>query len=153
QSTERKTSTARDLATGSAHAASDQNTAASAGGSGGNKSGFSSIPWNVHLKIIWVSSGLALVGVPGAFGAHVDVPVIITTWIGLSAYIAKAVGTHLDKDTLSKIVVGVFTYASFFMLGYKSATAAAAYTGFGTLPAIVVNSGLNGVITYVYGRA
>ena len=116
-------------------------------------SSFRNVPWNVHAKIIWASAGLAFVGVPGAFAAHADIPIITSAWAGLSVYLIDAAGINMDKASILKLVAGVLTAITSFIIGYKTATTAAAYTGIGTVPAIVVNAGLNGIVTYSYGRA
>jgi len=52
-----------------------------------------------------------------------------------------------------KVATGVLAGATSFPGGVKLADSDFALTGVGTVPAIVVNAGLNGVITWPAGRA
>jgi uncharacterized protein (DUF697 family) len=93
------------------------------------------------------------VGIVGAFGAHADIPFLIGIWVKMTLEIADCMGRKLDKDRAKKLVTGVITGIGGFVGGVKLANTYFAYTGIGTIPAILANVGTNGSLTYIYGKA
>lgn len=112
------------------------------------------VPSNMNMTIIRTAAGLGVVGLFSAFaGPHADLLAIAPTWSGLLVKLADQSGQHLDKDTALKIASGVLMGVSAFGGGVKLASSAFAYSGVGTLPAVILNGGLNAVLTYLFGRA
>jgi len=111
------------------------------------------IPLKMRTKIIWSAVTAGAIGVPGAFGAHADVPLLAGIWATLLVLLAKDAGAELDKAKATKIVAAIFLGISFFGTGFKLANTYFAYTVIGTLPAIIANVGANGSITYLFGKA
>jgi uncharacterized protein (DUF697 family) len=111
------------------------------------------LPLRMKTAIGW-SAGLAgAVGVPGAFAAHGDVPILIGIWTTLLVRLAFLAGKDLDKGKAAKIVAGVLLAIGGFAGGVKLMTTAIAYTGIGTIPAMVANAGANATLTYFFGRS
>src|SRR4051794_16777769 len=107
----------------------------------------------MRTKIIWSSVTAGAVGIPGAFGAHADVLILIGIWTTLLVLLAKDAGSDLDKAKATKIVAAITVGISFFGTGFKLANTYFAYTVLGTLPAIIANVSANGGITYLFGNA
>jgi uncharacterized protein (DUF697 family) len=111
------------------------------------------LPFPMKTAIGW-SAGLAgAVGVPGAFVAHADVPILVGIWITLLVRLAVLAGKDLDKGKAAKIVAGVLLATGGFAGGVKLMTTAIAYTGVGTVPAVIANAGANATLTYFFGRS
>jgi uncharacterized protein (DUF697 family) len=111
-------------------------------------------PWSAKLIVIKTALVTSVAGVGGAFlGPHADVPAIIAAWIAMVVALADDAGATMSKDTALKIVTTVAAGVGLAMAGVKAGTTAFAWTGIGTVPAVVTNCGLNAVVTYVFGRA
>ena len=69
------------------------------------------------------------------------------------ASISEDAGVHVDRDKLLKIATGVLLGVGGLLGGMKMANTYFAYTGIGTIPAVVANAGMNAVATWLAGRA
>jgi uncharacterized protein (DUF697 family) len=107
----------------------------------------------MKATILATSVGLGTVGLFGAFAAHSDLLAITPAWTHMFLRLAKQAGKTLDKDRAVKITSGVLMGATALIGGIKLANTYFAYSGVGTIPAIVVNAGVNGVLTWLAGRA
>lgn len=103
--------------------------------------------------ILWHSLAAGGVGIPGAFAAHGDLVAITAIGVTLFIQLAVKAGKQMDKATATKIVAGVLAGIGGFAGGVKLANTYFAYTGVGTVPAIVVNAGANAGLTYLFGKA
>lgn len=111
------------------------------------------LPSNMQRTILWTSLGLGGVGLFGAFTAHADLVVIAPSWAGLIIKLADQAGHELDRDKALKIATGVALGVAGFVGGVKLANTYLAYTGVGTIPAMLANASANGVLTYLMGKA
>jgi len=111
------------------------------------------IPLRMKTAIVWSAVLAGAVGVPGAFGAHADVLALTAIWITLLIRLGILAGKDIEKGTAAKIVAGVLLGIGGFAGGVKLMTTAVAYTGIGTIPAIIVNAGANAALTYYFGRS
>ena len=111
------------------------------------------LPWNMHKTIIAATLGLGGVGIFGAFGAHADLAAISSAWVAMFATLAVQAGKPLEKATVLKIVAGIMLGVGGFVGGVKLANTYFAYTGVGTVAAMIINSSANAALTYVTGRA
>ena len=108
-------------------------------------------PLNIQSCIIKHSIGAAAVGVPGAFAAHADVPVLVGIWGKMIYNIAQHAKKDISSDTAAKIAVSIGMTAGTFAATGKVANTYFAVSGVGTPLAILFNSSLNGVSTYAIG--
>ncbi len=111
------------------------------------------IPGAMHDTIIWTTITTGAVGVAGAFGAHADLPVIAAAWATMFVKLAAKSGNAMSRDTALKVATGVIVGVGTFATGVKVATTWIAYTGIGTVPAILANVSTNGALTYMVGRS
>jgi uncharacterized protein (DUF697 family) len=111
------------------------------------------IPLNMKTTITTTSIGLGAVGIFGAFAAHSDLLAIAPAWTGMFLRLANQAGKPMERDRVLKVVTGVLVGVTSFVGGVKLANSYFAYTGIGTIPAIVVNAGVNGTLTWLAGRA
>lgn len=111
------------------------------------------IPLNMQATIIRRSLAAGGIGIPGAFGAHLDVAPIAVVWTEMLVRLAGQARREMDKAKAAKIVAGVLAGIGIFKVGFKAANTYFAYTGIGTVPAVLANVGVNGVATYLFGRA
>jgi uncharacterized protein (DUF697 family) len=112
------------------------------------------LPWGTKVIIFKAAVATSVAGVGGAFlGPHVDVPAIVAIWVGLVIALADDAGAAMSKDTALKIATTVAAGVALAMAGVKAGTTVFAWTGIGTVPAVVLNCGLNAAVTYVFGRA
>jgi len=111
------------------------------------------IPLRMKTRIMWSSAAAGAVGVPGAFGAHLDLMAITAIWATLLVMLADQAGSSLDKAKAAKIVAAILAGITFFGTGFKLANTYFAYTGIGTIPAVIANVGANAGITYLFGNA
>ena len=111
------------------------------------------LPVRMKATILWSALAAGAVGIPGAFGAHADVPVLLGIWTTLLIRLASQAGESMSKATAAKVAAGVLVGIGGFQAGVKLATTYFAYTGVGTIPAIIVNAGANASLTYIFGRA
>jgi uncharacterized protein (DUF697 family) len=111
------------------------------------------VPWKMHLTIIWTAAGLGGVGLFSAFAAHADIAVISAAWTGMLVTLAVQAGHSLSKDGALKIVAGILFAVGGLAGGIKLANTYFAYTGVGTVPAMIVNAGANATLTYIVGKA
>lgn len=112
-----------------------------------------SINPSVHTKITSAAALAGAVGVPGSFAAHADVWVLGLVWAGLFTTIADATGTTFTRHERTRIIKGVLAGAAAFIGGMKAATTVIAYTGVGTIPAMLANASINATFTYTFGMA
>lgn len=112
-----------------------------------------SIPFWMHFTIIGTSIVLGVEGPVGAFAPHVDIGVIIAAWSFMFVALAALAGGQMERDKGLKIAAGLIAAMGGLAMGVKIANAWAAYTGFGTIPAMVCNAGTNALVTYMIGRA
>lgn len=113
----------------------------------------SSISLKMNGHILTAAVSAAGVGIPGALaGPHADVPALIAIWTALFLTLANDAGAAMSKDQAMKLATGVALAVGSFAGGVKLATTVAAWTGAATLPAVVANLSLNGVITWLVGR-
>ena len=112
----------------------------------------SSIPDSMRRTIRAVSWSLGVEGFFGVFTAHWDLGIIAAAWTGMFASLANQAGHKLDRDTAYKLALGIAIGVGGFAVGYKIAATTIAYTGVGTLPAMVANAGTNGLVTHVVGN-
>ena len=110
------------------------------------------IPLDMKATILKTTIGLGAVGLFGAFAAHGDIVAVGAAWGHMFAKLAKQAGRRLDSDRALKIASGVLVGASSFLGGMKIANTYLAYTGVGTIPAAAINSGTNGLLTWLVGR-
>lgn len=110
---------------------------------------------NLKIKtcIARSSFAAAAVGVPGAFAAHGDIPVLTGIWANMIYRLAKHSECPMDMATAARIAGSIAVSMAAMSAGVKAANSYFAYTGVGTLPAIVANAGANGVGTWLVGRA
>lgn len=111
------------------------------------------LPWRMHQTIIWSSLSTAVAGVPGAFMAHGDVMIIAAIWTTMLIALAKQSGATMEKAKAAKIIAGVLAGIGGFAGGVKLANTYFAYTGVGTVPAMIINAGANAILTYLFGKA
>jgi Domain of unknown function (DUF697) len=109
------------------------------------------IPSGMRATVAWTAAGLGTMGLFTAFAAHADVGAITTAWSGMFIRLAHQADLELDKDDALKIAAGVLVGIGGLAAGVKLANTWLAYTGVGTLPAMVCNAGTNGAVTYVIG--
>lgn len=113
----------------------------------------SGLTLRMKTTILTTSLGLGAVGVFGAFAAHSDILAIAPAWVAMFASISEDAGVHVDRDKLLKIATGVLLGVGGLLGGMKMANTYFAYTGIGTIPAVVANAGMNAVATWLAGRA
>lgn len=113
----------------------------------------SKIPWSMHRVILYASGGLGAVGIPGAFAAHADVPVIATVWAGMFCALAVLAGKPMDKYLALKVAGGLLLALSGMIEGIKLANTYFAASLIATPYAVAANMALNAGITYNVGRA
>jgi uncharacterized protein (DUF697 family) len=113
----------------------------------------SQLPLEMKGTILATSLGLGAVGLFGAFAAHSDLMAITPAWTHMFLKLAKQAGKSLSKDTALKVVTGVLVGAMGLLGGIKLANSYFAYSGVGTVPAVQVNGSVNGVLTWLAGRA
>jgi len=111
------------------------------------------IPLRMKTTIAWSAASAGAIGIPGAFAAHFDIPVLVGIWSNLLVRLAIQAGRDIEKGVAAKIVAGVLLAIGGFAGGVKLMTTALAYTGVGTVPAIIANSGANATLTYFFGRS
>lgn len=111
------------------------------------------IPLNMQATILRRSLVAGGIGIPGAFGAHLDVAPLAALWTEMLLRLAGQAGQEMEKAKAAKIVAGVLAGIGTFKMGFKAANTYFAYTGIGTVPAIVANASVNGVATYLFGRS
>lgn len=111
------------------------------------------IPANMNGTILWTAGSLGGVGLFSAFAAHADVAVITGAWATMLVTLAVQAGHSLDKDKALKIVAGVLLGVGGLVGGTKLATTYFAYTGVGTIPAMLANASANATLTYLVGKA
>lgn len=111
------------------------------------------IPFGMRTRIICSSVTVGAVGIPGALGAHLDVVAIAGIWGNLLLMLGKQAGAEFDKAKATKIVAVILAGVGLFGTGFKLANTYFAYTGIGTIPAVVLNAGANASITYLFGKA
>ncbi len=92
-------------------------------------------------------------GLFSAFAAHADVPVITAAWATMIVTLAVQAGHSLSKDKALKIVAGILIGVGGIAAGAKIATTYCAYTGVGTIPAMLMNASANATFTYLVGKA
>lgn len=109
----------------------------------------------LDMKTTILASSLSLggVGLLGAFAAHSDLLAIAPAWSAMFIKIARQGGRSLDKNKALKIATGVLAGAGSLIGGIKLANTYFAYTGVGTVPAVLINGSVNGVLTWLAGRA
>jgi uncharacterized protein (DUF697 family) len=107
----------------------------------------------MKTAIVWSATAAGVVGVPGAFGAHADVLALVAIWTALMVRLGILAGKEIEKGVAAKVVAGVLVGIGGFAGGVKLMTTAIAYTGIGTIPAIIVNSSANATLTYYFGRS
>jgi len=101
----------------------------------------------------WAALGLGAEGFFGVFAAHADLGAITAAWITMFIALAAEAGTELDKATAMKIATGIVVGIGGMAAGIKMAEAWLAYTGVGTIPAMLCNAGTNAIMTYMIGNA
>jgi uncharacterized protein (DUF697 family) len=111
------------------------------------------LPFNMQLTVTRSSFAAAAIGIPGAFGAHVDVPAIAAIWTGMLLRLSAQAGSRMENGKAMKVAAGVLAGIGLFKMGFKLANTYIAYTGIGTIPAVVANAGANGTVTYLFGRS
>jgi uncharacterized protein (DUF697 family) len=111
------------------------------------------LPLKMKATIVRCSMGAAGVGIPGAFAAHGDLVAIGAIWTTMLIRLATHAGENLENSKATKIVAGVFAGIGLFKVGFKLANTYFAFTGVGTLPAMIANASVNGGVTYLFGRA
>lgn len=111
------------------------------------------IPSEMHDTIVWACIGLGVVGLFGAFAAHADVAVIVTAWTAMFVKLASQANRSMCKDTALKVASGIIVAMGGIAVGMKVANGWLAFTGVGTIPAMICNAGTNAAMTYVIGRS
>ena len=111
------------------------------------------IPEAMHDIIVMASVGLGITGIFGVFVPHGDVPIIVAAWVGMFLKLAEEVKLEFDKDLAFKLAGGLVAAVGGLVSGVKIAETFLAYTGIGTIPAMICNVGTNAAMTYVIGRA
>ncbi|TAL32255.1 MAG: DUF697 domain-containing protein [Phenylobacterium sp.] len=107
----------------------------------------------MHTTIVVAAGGLGVVGLFGAFTAHADVAVITAAWAGMFVKLGSQAGHSMNKDTCLKVATGVIVGIGGLAAGVKVANTWLAYTGVGTIPAMICNAGTNAGMTYIIGRS
>ena len=74
-------------------------------------------------------------------------------WTGMLVRLSNQAGNRMNKGKAAKVAAGVLAGIGLFKTGFKLADTYFAYTGVGTIPAVVANAGADGTITYLFGRA
>jgi hypothetical protein len=106
----------------------------------------------MRWTVIATAAGLGAEGLGSAFlGPGADLMIIATAWAGMIGALAGIADVKLDKITALKIATTILVSFGSFVGGSKLAVQAFAYTGVGTLPALVANGGINAVVTYLTG--
>lgn len=113
-----------------------------------------SVPMTMRMTVVWTSVGLGVEGLFSSFGGPgVDLLIIAGAWVVMVVRLASQAGHVMSKARARKLCTAIAVSMGGFLGGTKAAITAFAYTGIGTIPAMVANGGLNGVITYVVGIA
>ncbi len=110
------------------------------------------LPLKINGIIAKNSWSAAAVGVPGAFAAHADIPILVGIWTNMLWKISKESRSNLDFKTIVKAVATFGAAVGTVASGVKIANTYFASTGVGTPLAIVFNSAANGLATYSIGR-
>ncbi len=118
------------------------------------------IPKDMQNIITTHTASLGVVGVGGGLlGPGADLPVIASSWVGMTVQLADEAGHHMKKDTVKKICLAVATGAGSFLAGSKIASTVfgwvtAAFTaGASLVVSAAGNAALNASFTRAYGRA
>jgi len=110
--------------------------------------------WSSNKKILTASASAAAVGVPGAFGGPgTDLAPIVTIWTALFVALADDEAVHMSERTAIKIVSSVLASIGLIGFGTKTAITVFAWTGVGTVVAVMLNASINAAMTYVFGQA
>ena len=107
----------------------------------------------MNATILWTSLSLGGLGLFTTFVAHADIGFVSVAWATMFVTLAIQAGHSLSKDTALKIAAGVMIGVGGLAGGIKVANTYFAYTGFGTIPAMLANAGTNATFTYIVGRA
>jgi hypothetical protein len=92
------------------------------------------IPLNMQATILRRSLVAGGIGIPGAFGAHLDVAPLAALWTEMLLRLAGQADQEMEKAKAAKIVAGVLAGIGTFKMGFKAANTYFAYTGVGTIP-------------------
>lgn len=111
------------------------------------------IPASMQATIVWTAAGLGGTGFLSVFTGVADIGIITAAWATMFVTLAGKAGRKMDKDKALKIIAGLFMGVGGFAAGVKIVETGLAYTGIGTIPAMVLNAGTNAAMTYVVGRA
>ncbi|MEJ0027704.1 MAG: hypothetical protein WDN01_16895 [Rhizomicrobium sp.] len=111
------------------------------------------IPTAMQRTIYWSALALGIEGLFGVFTVHADVPIIVAAWTGMFVKLASQAGRKMDKTTATKVAAGIVVGVGGIASGMRLAETWLAYTGVGTLPAMICNAGTNAVFTYMVGCA
>jgi hypothetical protein len=111
------------------------------------------VPSNMRNTVRATALGLGALGIPGAFGAHADLVPITAAWATMLVTLASQAGREMDKDFAFKVAGGVIVAVGGFAAGVKTANTWLAWTGVGTLAAVLCNVGTNAALTYTTGMA
>ena len=111
------------------------------------------IPANMNFTIVFTSLSLGGMGFFTAFAAHADVPMITAAWSTMLLTLAVQAGHKLSKDKALKIAAGILIGVGGLVGGVKLANTYFAYSGVGTIPAMIMNAGANATVTYLVGKA
>lgn len=111
------------------------------------------IPDEMHRTIVWASLGLGFTGLFGVFTAHGDLAVIVPAWGAMIWKLSDQACIEFDRDAALKLAGGLAAAIGGLVTGVKVAEAFLAYTGVGTIPAMVCNAGTNAAVTYIVGRS
>ncbi|MBI1327531.1 MAG: hypothetical protein GC136_07810 [Alphaproteobacteria bacterium] len=95
----------------------------------------------------------AAVGIPGALGGHIDVPFLAGSWAKMIYDVARVADRPMDMGTAVRVGAAVAGGVGTMMTGMKLANSYFAYTGIGTIPAMIINASANGVVTYMVGKS
>jgi hypothetical protein len=110
--------------------------------------------WSTNRKILTACAAAATAGVPGAFGGPgTDLGPIVGIWSGLFVALAADESIALDKFTAIKIVTSILASIGLIGFGTKTALTVFAWTGVGTVVAVLLNSSINAAMTFVFGQA
>lgn len=111
-------------------------------------------PYRTHVKILKASAVTAGFGIGGAFlGPQADVPAIIATWVMLMGILAEDAGVEMTRESAIKIVTAVSSGVALALTGIKAGSLVFAWSGIGTVPALILNCGLNATVTFFFGRS
>jgi hypothetical protein len=109
------------------------------------------ITFPMKLCILKNAASAGFVGIPGAFFAHGDIPVLAGIWTNMFFRLAKHANRNLDMKTAGRLALTTATALSVAATGVKVMNTVVAHTGLGAPFAMAANASANAGATYLIG--